>query len=981
MPIIIGENNQVSMVDVTGQQQTLNTKIYSPKFFNQTVLTGKGGQSKGLLNESRDPKMYKNGYKTMVNPHLEPANYYNKDVKMYDIPCYMIYPDLWDLIGEFKRPNTVTMTEIATRGNETVYLAMPLHAVQIEETHTPGPAGSSVTVMHRDLSACMHMFLFSVHDPSNEVHKQAMDMNSFMTAKGNVFYRDLVTNIFTTLVHVESDLVKAGYTVSRDVLNDFVQDYSLYTEFCKAAERWLTQADYFIADVLIDNIVRNTSGNVDAQVWHGDRFSVFETLSRLEKYSVPLDQYQSIYAKMQTNVPADILADICKSNLNLRLSNTLQHMNNNRHLLQFCPCVNHIQTKIPYSKEQRDAIESPSPLTLVQSGAGTGKSTVILGRIDHMIANGVNPNDITVLSFTNAAANHITDLKPTIHSMTIATMLHTIYSNNFPTHQLSSLATIINSLDIYMNPNIRPMTQQQEAFVEEFKYVLMRLQSHNEYTRANNFVEDHLQDVIDTLDIIEQTSLELESIICYQKMDTLVEPPETQTKHLIIDEVQDNSIAEFIYSIKYTDKHQCSLYIVGDCSQTLYEFRASNPKALNVLEGSGVFQTYKLQTNYRSNQEILDFANVLLGNIEANQYANIQLKANSLKPVTLQSFKDAVTVQYTKTPNSSPQTKEALWNHSIAIDTQAYIKDKLAKGEQVCILAQARVTLGHIQEHLEKTYPGKNIVSLIPQRQYDNALFTKFIANYWNSVLYTPPMSILDTLEREIVNKAPYLTYKKGTNLQKITSIAQSMVLDFRQQYGSVIANWQHQVDMSVMTTQQMLDEIKKLMISYEIRKNNVAQAMMSNRNAEKRKAEDVENADFIISTIHSAKGLEFDNVIVYYENESESSIDEATKRMYYVAFTRARKTEYIFAYGTLARPKIQGDYDKIINDLTAKAAGVATDPDDDTASSDGNDSTDTPAESTTPIAIIKTPFAAATMSDSSDTDEDDQLPTAVSEE
>ena len=44
---------------------------------------------------------------------------------------------------------------------------------------------------------------------------------------------------------------------------------------------------------------------------------------------------------------------------------------------------------------------------------------------------------------------------------------------------------------------------------------------------------------------------------------------------------------------------------------------------------------------------------------------------------------------------------------------------------------------------------------------------------------------------------------------------------------------------------------------------------------------------------------------IVLYDSESESKMDEATKRMYYVALTRAKKTEYVYAYDTLARPKI----------------------------------------------------------------------------
>lgn len=946
MPIVLNDDNQVSVIDVKGASKSLVNKSYSPKFFNSSVLTGKGGQSRGLLNEQRDPKMFKNGYHMTVDPNLQVGTYYNANTKIYNIPCYIISPSLWDIVKTYNRPDVATMTKIATKGTEEIYLTMPLHALQVEEENIPGPPGSSISTTKRDLSACLHMFLFSVKDPAVTEHT-AVNAIQFLSKSGNVFYRDIVHNIFTSLRHVESTLVNEGYTVDRDTMNDFVQNYSIYTELCKSAEKWLTQTDYYIADVLVKNVNDYTNGQQN-YIWTDTRFSVSEILNRLEKYSVPLDQYQSMYTKMENIVSDDILSAICKSNLNLRLSNTLQHMNANRNQLQNCPCNNHIQSKIPYSQEQREAIESTSPLTLVQSGAGTGKSTVILGRIDHMVANGIDPNDITVLSFTNAAANHIIDLKPSIHSMTIASMLHAIYSNNYPDHQLSSLSTIINSLDIYFNPNIKQMTRDEEEFISSFRYVLERLRDNNEYTRANNFVEDHIDEVINALDTIQQTSLELESIICYQKMDTLVEPPETQTKHLIIDEVQDNSIAEFIYSIKYTDKHQCSMYIVGDCSQTLYEFRASNPKALNVLENSGVFETHKLQTNYRSNQEILDFANVLLGNIEANQYANIQLRANSLKPVTLQSFQDAVSLHYERMTSKSPQCVDSVLSHSVAIDCKAYIDDKFAKNEQVCILAPQRHTLYTVEKYLRSIYPNRTIASLIPQRQYDTALFSKFIARWWDTITYTPPTNVTLTIRRELLAKIPYMSFKNQAAQQKTHDIAVRMMDDFEAQHQNTIINWQNQVSMSVMTQQQMLDEIKKLMISFEIKRNAVAQALLSNKNAEAKKASDVENADFVLSTIHSAKGLEFDNVIIYYKSESESSIDEATKRMYYVAFTRAKKTEFIFAYDTMARPKIEGDYERIIKDLTAKNAkqngnSIVDDDDDDDDTPPDNNGCDTP--------------------------------------
>ena len=370
-----------------------------------------------------------------------------------------------------------------------------------------------------------------------------------------------------------------------------------------------------------------------------------------------------------------------------------------------------------------------------------------------------------------------------------------------------------------------------------------------------------------------------------------------------------------------------------DCSQTLYEFRASNPKALNVLENSGVFDTYKLQTNYRSNQEILDFANVLLGTIEANKYANIQLKANSLAPVTAQSFKDAVTVKYERLLNKSPQAYNDMISHTISVDAKPYIDDKLAKDEQIAILAPARRTLWAVEKVLKNVYPNAKIASLIPQRQYDNAVFSRFIARYWNSIKYTPPTNLIATIRQTMLANINMLMYSRNPNkLQQSHDLAKQMLDEFQAQYGGTILNWQQQVLNSVMPQADLLAETKRLMIAFEIKRNNMAQALLSAKNAERKRSNDVADANFLISTIHSAKGLEFDNVITFYASESESTIDDATKRMYYVALTRAKKTEFIMSYDTLARPKILGDYEKIIKDLEKKQqnACITDDNDDD---------------------------------------------------
>ena len=92
--------------------------------------------------------------------------------------------------------------------------------------------------------------------------------------------------------------------------------------------------------------------------------------------------------------------------------------------------------------------------------------------------------------------------------------------------------------------------------------------------------------------------------------------------------------------------------------------------------------------------------------------------------------------------------------------------------------------------------------------------------------------------------------------------------------------------------------------------------------------SDEVANADLVFSTIHSAKGLEFDNVIVLYKNEAslrgDGSLDEDQKRMYYVAFTRAMNSELILAYGTHVNPRIMGDWAQVHKALLERDAQAA---------------------------------------------------------
>lgn len=343
----------------------------------------------------------------------------------------------------------------------------------------------------------------------------------------------------------------------------------------------------------------------------------------------------------------------------------------------------------------------------------------------------------------------------------------------------------------------------------------------------------------------------------------------------------------------------------------MYEFRASNPRALNVLEGSGVFSTYKLQINYRSKQEILDFANVALQNIEANQYANIQLQANSLTPVTEKSFTDAVNFKYQRLGKIN-DLKDALPGLFIR-NVKPYLDQKLAAKEQTAFLAFTRQTVKQFEKILTHLYPDKKIVSIMPERMHNTTIFSEFIRKYWDEVNFVQTKNMVPVIANMIVAKLAYLV----RNAEKMLTTVQKLIAQWQTEDGPTIADWQRQVGLGSMTQSTFLDLLKENMLNFEIRNNAIKQALLSQRNEDRKLSGEIETADFILSTIHSAKGLEWDNVVVLYRNESD--LEEDKKRMYYVAFTRAKQSEFILAYDTAASPRIEADYELIVTKLHQK--------------------------------------------------------------
>lgn len=892
-------------------QNTVTSTSYTPKFFSDD-FTG-SGKSIGLINQdvnpintpASDPEVVymmtvfgkivqKNGNTTIKHVAVHPIS-----TKLIENGMYTYYPV----------PDKSRMCKLGSINKKyDIYLRLEPYQLILESTTDfTGKTTKTLRPIYR-------MTLFSIDNtfvpfPTTAQIQQYSKL-TINTPLTNTSYSKLTANPVISIQDAINTL-KQGNAHLQPKLDinqaiNYMANYCLYDELCLLSERWQTALHEDIKHII--NCAKNQNWSTDNIV---NQLNIY--LSTIEKYKLSLQLYRNIYTTLQQEFNADTVAKLCKANLNLLLSDTLQNLSKNKSNIQtFSPQTD--PTKMPFSlkrfsTEQQKAITCTDPLVLVQAGAGTGKSTVILGRIDYMIASGVKPDDITVLSFTNAAADNIKDRNPNVHSMTISRMIHTIYETNFPGQELSSVETLVNCIMIYL-PN-DPVAQKFRA--------LLRTMIHSEkdgYTDLNNFVENNFNDVIRILNTVKQTCLPLESIICYQCIGNLVEPPEVQSKYLILDEVQDNSIFDFIYTLKYVDKHNECLFIVGDCSQTLYEFRASNPMALNIMESSGVFTTFPLQINYRSNQEILNFANTALRNIEANQFAHIQLQANSLAKVTEQSFKNKVHLHYTRVArmNDFKMNLEDIFLKNVC----PFIDKKLAAKEQVAFLSYTRDDVYKMQTLLTKFYSSANIVSLVPEKQYNATVLSAFIMRYWDELKFAPAKTIGVTILHECMNRLSFLVSNPDKQRPKV----QKMLTDWMNEAQPTINMWYDQCVHNQLSHDAFLENVKEHLLQYEIQSNAVRQALLSAKNNAQKTNQNVKNANFLLSTIHSAKGLEFENTVVLYKATSHMAEDE--KRMYYVALTRAMKAEFVLAYGTLANPQIQADYDSCVKTLHNKAIANA---------------------------------------------------------
>lgn len=909
-------------IDTTASALQNASLTSDPKWFHSTLLTGKGG-AKGLLNHAtafatsamipEDTDSYKaTGFvNTKMNRKFSNGMIETNTITTSPLPIDSISTfeecvnqgyttnDYDTIMAKFLNNHPEYLIDIlpddAQAKKTFAGLKLYIAPMQLQIRSDKAKGASS-----RQLRTHYRVFLVK-ESPNGNQHVYSVTFWD----DGNVNVPFVIKNwLYTRMPY--------GLTYLADknqLVDDALQDFSLYTALSQQVELW-TEHLSEIASIAMDHYGQflNPSDKASCATYTTN----VEILCKyMSQYNINLNVYKVIFDKLNaTKLPSDYRTAVLYSNLQLLLFGTLTNLYNHKDTLAHMTTPNPAPA-VPahFTASQRGAITDESPLILTQAGAGTGKSTTLLARIEYMKACGIDPETITVLSFTNAGADNIAEKNPRIQSMTIARMIHEIYAHNYPTHQLSTVDTLANSLfaiEKYVSHADRAVLKELISGLRD-----IRNNKHKGYMTVLDLVSNQWESVQRLLDETQQTTLELEIITAYAQIDTLNVPSQFKTKHLIIDEVQDNSLFEFIYTLKYANKFQTSLFMVGDGSQTLYEFRASNPKALNILEMTEYFSTHQLTTNYRSNQEVLDYANQVLSNIEANQFAKIQLTSNDLTPVTKQSFQEKIKlVPHAIDRLSDVDERLEAWLNQPVV--REYVDEKLLNGERVAFLSHKGSHVKIMEETLNRLYPQLKVVNLRNDRPYTLALFSEFLKDEADTVNTLPIDQFHASFYHAFSKYISNAQSKRGQSSTLTQKYADIMLAKWTGECQQACANVALAYKGKQLTTDEARKELASIVLQCEIRHNAMLQSIASQRSEERKNSDDAQNAPLVVSTIHSAKGLEFDNVVLLVMDD-KLPIQEQM-RMYYVGMTRAQKSELIMAVSKTTRSTLGTIYQDLLD-------------------------------------------------------------------
>lgn len=609
--------------------------------------------------------------------------------------------------------------------------------------------------------------------------------------------------------------------------------------------------------------------------------------------------------------------------------------------------------------KQKEAVADNNKRTLIIAGAGSGKTTVLTRRIAHIIKNGTDAQSIFAVTFTNKAAKEMKERvenlfdKNSVSGIWIGTF-HSLFNKILRKHaelvgieadyeiiddddQKKLLKLVINEdLKLFegyekkerttlvkaaINESITYISNKKDNGLrpEDCEWTLLDSNTYSTNILAIYFkYEERLRDI----NAVDFGDLILYPYIMLRDNITLLKTYQDNFKHVLVDEFQDTNFTQYEL-VKMLSKNG-SLFVVGDDDQSIYEWRNANVE--NILDYDKVFKNasiIKLEQNYRSTENILNGANGLISKNQKRRgktlwsengsgskikvlltntpYDESDFIANKIRE-KIRSGSSAKDFAILYRMNALSRVMEMKLNDyripykivgGLAFWSRSEIKDMLAYLSIVenpdNFLAFERIINVPTRGIGEKTYLKIRAISednrinfkdalnkvveerLLPKKSLEAvSIFNQFVIELYD--LKKENVSIKDYIEYIIENTTLLDFYKEDGNDKGDERISNIMEL---------ISASDHFQSENLENSVQDFVNFAILQTTYDKESNSDCVQLMS---------------------IHTSKGLEFENVFVIgmemdifpsSRSIKENKIEEE-RRLAYVALTRAKKELYL---------------------------------------------------------------------------------------
>ena len=287
--------------------------------------------------------------------------------------------------------------------------------------------------------------------------------------------------------------------------------------------------------------------------------------------------------------------------------------------------------------QQKAVLHTEGPLLII-AGAGSGKTRVLTHRVAHLIDSGVQPWNIMAITFTNKAAAEMKERidslvedgadavwVATFHSSCVKILRRFAdrigYNRNFTIYDTEDSKQVIK--EICKGAGIDTKLYKERMIMAAISKAKDSLISPEEY--LNEFGTAWGSDKIAYVyreyqnRLFKNNALDFDDLI-YKTTELLNKDLEVldyyrnRFRYIMVDEYQDTNMAQFKL-VSLLAGANGNICVVGDDDQSIYKFRGADIE--NILKFEEKFENaavIKLEQNYRSTQTILDAANAVICN-------------------------------------------------------------------------------------------------------------------------------------------------------------------------------------------------------------------------------------------------------------------------------------------------------------------------------------------------------------------------------